>query len=430
MGSAVRVAVRPARRRLVPVGRRRRPGLQAAAQAVQRSRPGGGDGRSSGRRTTSRRDYDYMFVEIHTVGQDDWTTLADDNGHTTDDVGLSCPTTGDGVGLADATTRSSPTTRRSHRRRRRLHPDRLDRVSGTPRRATPAAGRSGRCRSRRPTTARTSRSRSRSRPTRRRSGLGAWVDELQVVDCGRRADQHAPTRRSRPGMDGWTLPGPPPPGRRRRPVRRDRLGARADRAVRRGADRHDRRHRLHRASRFEAITGAANRNAFMQAVLTHLGAPTQAGRSTRRRRTRERRHPAAATTAATATAATAPPAAVARKLACGRRARRSSRSCGAAACWRRLGCNARCVVARGPRRQPAPRGAPTSCRRGASGGARSRSRRAGRRSSACADAARQAAPAPRASLQRLGPGDVDRRAAGGPRVRRRARPPGATRAVR
>ena len=22
-------------------------------------------------------DYDYMFVEVHTVGQDDWTTLPD-----------------------------------------------------------------------------------------------------------------------------------------------------------------------------------------------------------------------------------------------------------------------------------------------------------------------------------------------------------------
>jgi len=41
-------------------------------------------------------DYDYMFVEIHTVGADDWTTLTDTNGHTSDDVGLSCPTTGDG----------------------------------------------------------------------------------------------------------------------------------------------------------------------------------------------------------------------------------------------------------------------------------------------------------------------------------------------
>ena len=38
-------------------------------------------------------DYDYMFVEIHTAGQDDWTTLADNNGNTSDDTGLSCPAT-------------------------------------------------------------------------------------------------------------------------------------------------------------------------------------------------------------------------------------------------------------------------------------------------------------------------------------------------
>ena len=34
--------------------------------------------------------YDYVFVEAHTVGQDDWTTLPDANGHTSDDVGASC----------------------------------------------------------------------------------------------------------------------------------------------------------------------------------------------------------------------------------------------------------------------------------------------------------------------------------------------------
>jgi hypothetical protein len=34
--------------------------------------------------------YDYVFVEAHTVGQDDWTTLPDLNGQTTDDVGQSC----------------------------------------------------------------------------------------------------------------------------------------------------------------------------------------------------------------------------------------------------------------------------------------------------------------------------------------------------
>jgi Zinc carboxypeptidase/Immune inhibitor A peptidase M6 len=34
------------------------------------------------------QDYDYMFVEAHTVGQDDWTTLPDANGNTTPDVNL------------------------------------------------------------------------------------------------------------------------------------------------------------------------------------------------------------------------------------------------------------------------------------------------------------------------------------------------------
>lgn len=34
--------------------------------------------------------YDYVFVEAHTVGQDDWTTLPDRNGNTSTDVGSSC----------------------------------------------------------------------------------------------------------------------------------------------------------------------------------------------------------------------------------------------------------------------------------------------------------------------------------------------------
>jgi len=38
-------------------------------------------------------DFDYMIVEAHTVGQDDWTTLPDANGHTSDDLSndQSCP---------------------------------------------------------------------------------------------------------------------------------------------------------------------------------------------------------------------------------------------------------------------------------------------------------------------------------------------------
>ncbi|MGH2682125.1 MAG: M14 family zinc carboxypeptidase [Actinomycetota bacterium] len=36
-------------------------------------------------------DWDFVFVEGHTVGQDDWTTLPDANGHTGGDTGESCP---------------------------------------------------------------------------------------------------------------------------------------------------------------------------------------------------------------------------------------------------------------------------------------------------------------------------------------------------
>jgi hypothetical protein len=35
--------------------------------------------------------WDFVFVEAHTVGQDDWTTLEDVNGHTSEDTGFSCP---------------------------------------------------------------------------------------------------------------------------------------------------------------------------------------------------------------------------------------------------------------------------------------------------------------------------------------------------
>jgi Peptidase family M1 domain/Peptidase M1 N-terminal domain len=36
-------------------------------------------------------NWDFAFVEAHTVGQDDWTTLPDLNGHTGQDTGFSCP---------------------------------------------------------------------------------------------------------------------------------------------------------------------------------------------------------------------------------------------------------------------------------------------------------------------------------------------------
>lgn len=39
----------------------------------------------------TEQDWDYTFVEARTPGQDDWTTLPDVNGHSDQEVGLSCP---------------------------------------------------------------------------------------------------------------------------------------------------------------------------------------------------------------------------------------------------------------------------------------------------------------------------------------------------
>jgi hypothetical protein len=36
-------------------------------------------------------NWDFVFVEAHTVGKNDWTTLGDLNGHTSNDTGFSCP---------------------------------------------------------------------------------------------------------------------------------------------------------------------------------------------------------------------------------------------------------------------------------------------------------------------------------------------------
>ena len=40
------------------------------------------------------RNFDYMIVEAHTVGQDNWTTLPDENGHTTSDLSNDLACTG------------------------------------------------------------------------------------------------------------------------------------------------------------------------------------------------------------------------------------------------------------------------------------------------------------------------------------------------
>ncbi|HEY7198028.1 MAG TPA: M1 family aminopeptidase [Gaiellaceae bacterium] len=39
----------------------------------------------------TEQDWDFVFVEARTVGKNDWTTLRDLNGHTSEDTGFSCP---------------------------------------------------------------------------------------------------------------------------------------------------------------------------------------------------------------------------------------------------------------------------------------------------------------------------------------------------
>ena len=46
-----------------------------------------------------------MFVEAHTVGQDDWTALPDANGKTSSDTGDSCP---EGLALGAPAARALP----------------------------------------------------------------------------------------------------------------------------------------------------------------------------------------------------------------------------------------------------------------------------------------------------------------------------------
>ena len=88
-------------------------------------------------------DFDYVFVEAHTVGQDDWTTLPDVNGHTSQDIGAGCPTS------TRSGSTSNPFLRHYITRtgdpggvRRARRPARP--ASGTRRPATRAASRTGR----------------------------------------------------------------------------------------------------------------------------------------------------------------------------------------------------------------------------------------------------------------------------------------------
>ena len=208
-------------------------------------------------------DYDYLFVEIHTVGQDDWTTLADSNGHTSDDVGLSCPTTGDGSNWQV------------------LHPflahyqtitdggDSCD-PTGTSGAWNAATGNSGGWQDwEMPIPAEYIGKQVEvsisvvSDPAVQ--GLGAWVDQVSMRGAG-----DAPIDSADPsfetGLDDWATPGPPP-GTADPVTGWERAQSApfvetpivtTDETVYTGLG-------------LEAVSGAANRAALMRASLEHLG---------------------------------------------------------------------------------------------------------------------------------------------------------------
>ncbi len=208
-------------------------------------------------------DYDYIFVEIHTVGEDDWTTLADSNGHTSNDVGLSCPTTGDGSNwqllhpflahyqtITDGGDNCDPTG-----------------SSGEWNAATDNSGGWQEWEMPIPPAyvgqnVEVSIS-VVSDPAVQ--GLGAWVDQVSM-----RAADDTPIDSADPsfetGLDGWDTPGPPP-GTENQATGWERAQSApfvetpivtTDDTVYTGLG-------------LEAITGASNREAFMRAALEHLG---------------------------------------------------------------------------------------------------------------------------------------------------------------
>ena len=187
-------------------------------------------------------DYDYIFVEIHTAGQDDWTTLADEDDHTSDDVGLSCPSTGDGSDWQS----NHPFL--AHYQTKISGGDDCD-PTGSSGSWNAATGNSGGWQE-------------WSMPIPAAyhgenveisvsvvsdpavQGLGAWVDQMRLEDSG-----GAPVNSADPsfesGEDGWTTPGPPPPAGAGGQSQETGWERAAERAVRRDADHDHRRHGLH-----------------------------------------------------------------------------------------------------------------------------------------------------------------------------------------
>ena len=93
---------------------------QAADSSYKRlsrtiSVPAGGAQLSFWVNRDTEQDWDFFFVEAHTPGHDDWTTLPDANGHTSQDTGYVLPVLGSSSTRSSRTTRPTTATARAHR---------------------------------------------------------------------------------------------------------------------------------------------------------------------------------------------------------------------------------------------------------------------------------------------------------------------------
>ena len=214
-------------------------------------------------------DYDYIFVEIHTVGSDDWTTLTDSNEHTSDDTGLSCPSVSPGSDWQS----NHPFL--AHYQTKTDGGNDCD-PTGTSGQWNAATGNSGGWQDwSMPIPAAYNGQNVEisvsvvSDPAS--LGLGVWVDELELQDSG-----GAPIGSADPsfetGMDGWTLPGPPAPagpGGQSSATGWERAQSApfVETPITTTDD------TVYTGFGFEAVDGAANRQALMEAALSHLGSP-------------------------------------------------------------------------------------------------------------------------------------------------------------
>jgi hypothetical protein len=214
--------------------------------------PAGGATMSFWTSYNTEEHWDHVFVEVHTVGQDNWTTLPDQLGHTSQDTGESCP-----AGW------------------RELHPfldhyqtlnaDNTCSPSGTTGAWNAATGNSGGWQQ---WTVDLGAYAGQQVEVSIAyvsdwavQGLGTFVDDITVSSEGTTASFET-------GMDGWAVTGPPA-GSSPNPNNfvRTTAGGFPEAAVVATAD------TLYMGFGFEGITGAATRNDVMGRAMSYLLAP-------------------------------------------------------------------------------------------------------------------------------------------------------------